>query len=87
MVPEWPGQWRRQELPERKKTAPLVFLLLWVGRWGSERGCARPGRAWVLLIWRGHGGSAAEDKVDGESTCCSLQGDVEATRASRRARG
>ena len=27
MVPEWLGQWRRQELPERKKTIPLVFLL------------------------------------------------------------
>ena len=32
LVPEWPGQWRRQELSERKKTTPLVFLLLWVGR-------------------------------------------------------
>ena len=32
VAPEWPGQWRRQELPERKKTTPLVFLLLWVGR-------------------------------------------------------
>ena len=27
VVPEWLGQWRRQELPERKKTIPLVFLL------------------------------------------------------------
>ena len=32
VAPEWPGQWRRQELPERKKTTSLVFLLLWVGR-------------------------------------------------------
>ena len=27
VVLEWLGQWRRQELPERKKTIPLVFLL------------------------------------------------------------
>ena len=32
VVPEWPGQWRRKESPERKKTTPLVFLLLWVGQ-------------------------------------------------------
>ena len=36
VVPEWLGQWRRHELPERKKTIPLVFLLPREGHWGSE---------------------------------------------------